>query len=238
MNNLSYSSTPAFLNHTMAIAKCSKTIKLNALRDAIAKMDGFNSVKSYRLALDKQENVIYQLSEQPIFLTNGILENCGHIDKSHFIDNSIPYGEFDGEFYPLTDHEVSYLSDDAMPDLLFQLSCGYSALLNNEKFIVIAFEVEFDVDGDNWFNHDKPKARAYVEKLTAALLNVAKDVDGARVYSDSEISFEDDSGYGFCEVNLYVPFETAFFKAGSHDEWVSYIQPILKVATDSFRPRD
>jgi hypothetical protein len=168
-------------------------------------------------------NNLNLLNSPLTYLTNGDMEDCGHVSKSYFLEHKIPYGEFEGEFYPLTQRELSFLGSESMPEIPFQLMGGYSAILESKKYIAIAFEVSFS-------KGTTQEARATSKELGIALLDLAKDLSGAKIYIDNDVSYEGFDGCGFFEVNLYIPFDTVFSIASNYDVWVSYLQPLLKSA--------
>lgn len=222
MRKLQFSSNQEFNRYSHKVAANGKGVKLNPLQIGMAAADGYQSVKSYRKALDQYEADLKRfISEPVIFMTNGNLENTGNIEPevlSHFglsYQTDCDYG--DGGFYPLTEDEEVFLADAPLDTPYpYNYSMGYTALHEGQKYLVIAFEVNFNAN-------TKDQARKDYMELESVLNIAARHFKEALISFPKSVAveFDDNTGHYACE--LLVPFNDAKEVASEWTEWNDYL---------------
>lgn len=80
----------------------------------------------------------------PVFLTSGACENAWGSPEL-FALLGLPEGEFDGEFYPLTQEESVYIGEDLVEGTTAWAYTGYSVLYQGKKWLAPSMEF-------NWLN--------------------------------------------------------------------------------------
>lgn len=230
MNFIPYATAREFLDHTAAVAKQSKTVKLNPLRDAIAKASGYHSTNDFLTYLDINARA-QCLCEEMDYLTNGLLEDCSAgagITQEYFRQHNLGFHLINGSFFPLSVVEDALLHHEPLSDdFAYQLSSGYSTLADNKKYIAVCFEVDFDNADDDMLEQE---AYTYALGLKEALIDVALTIEGAKVFAFPEQKITGEEQYGCFNVNLYVPFSFALSIATDFEQWSAYITPKLKAA--------
>ncbi|AXK44017.1 hypothetical protein [Erythrobacter aureus] len=153
----------------------------------------------------------------PVYLTNQCTE-AAHGTKEQFDHLGLSYGEFDGEFYPLTDEEVRYIAEDEVTSLDGNVLAfiGYSALYRGQKFLMPSIELTYGDKDDRFATEQEALAFAntYVADLAPKL---AVAMARARV---------DQSGDDRIVIQILIPFETAA-QRGDLDSWKKYLSWLL-----------
>ena len=176
------------------------------------------------------EGIIRRQETEAIYLTNGCCENA-HGSEALFNRLKLDYGNFQGEFYPLTDAEVSYISEDGVPTPEGQAEMGYSGLYKGRKWLMPSIEVCFLDSVERPFS-EKSYGTEGVYKTT----HEAKDkVDALAAQYRPRI--EALGGYVFTfydygpssdrhTIQILIPFEAAF-KLGSYDKYKTWLSELL-----------
>lgn len=225
MLDLQFTSVEAFNHYSQKVARNSKTVKLNPLRIAMAAADGFQSVDSYRTALNEHEADLARFTaDEGTYLTNGSMEDTEHVKMDYLerlglpFQTDVDYGTGIYGFYPLSEEEEAFLSDEPLETPYgYNLSMGYTVLHNKVKCLVVGFEVNFE-DNDEYAHAEQDYAA-----LKAPLVRAARHFDGAKVYYPSEVAVEWEEGNGHFECALYVPFDAAKNVASEHEGWQAYL---------------
>lgn len=135
--------------------------------------------------------------DQVLCLTNGCCEHA--YGSEELLDAlGLPYGEFDGDFYPLTDEEASYIAEDVVNSLDGSMSAmtGYSALYRGKKYINPTIELPVAPHDD--FPPEE-EVLAFAKRYVEA---IRPKVEGLGGYVIQNRGFDD-----CVEISILVPFE-------------------------------
>lgn len=223
MQNLQFTSVEQFKKYSGKVAIQLGNIKLNSLRDAMAAAEGYSSIASYCTAIEhQQDDLVRFIDDEPIFLTNGLLEDTGHISANVLFDMQLEYQRNadygNGGFYPLTKVEEQLLSDDCLQiPVVGNISMGYSALYNKTKYVAICFEVDF------FDTNSQLEAKEYYESLKPVLVSVARNFAQALIRHPNDVAVEYHDGTGHFDCEIYIPFSTALDIASDYIEWTNHL---------------
>lgn len=160
--------------------------------------------------------------DQLIYLTSAVCEDTGHASAQFLDAMGLPYGSFNGEFYPLTEREIALTADDAANLGGFSALMGYTVLLEGKKYLAPTFELTYGYDTPK--SVDKASARSANNNLLEIVRTLATQTDGRYLW-DKEPEFE--SGYvaprGKYVATVLIPFEYAAANASDYNEWVSHL---------------
>lgn len=136
--------------------------------------------------------------EVPIYLTNGCCESC--IENGKILDAfGLEYGTFEGDFYPLTKAEETYIAEDVVTsaDGRMHALTGYSALYRGEKYIMPSIELPV---GREYDAPDPETVRKTAENYAKAILPKVESLGGNVLI---------DNGIDECVViQILIPFTT------------------------------
>jgi hypothetical protein len=167
-----------------------------------------------------------------VYMTSGACE-VARVTPEQLDALRLPYGSFDGDFYPLTDEEAGYVSDDLMPssDGAVAALLGYSVLYLDRKHL--APTIEFDHEGSGQEGDLPSQAQALADATLYAhsLMRAVKALRG-----DVLVDPRGD-GLGRVEVTVLIPIESAM-AIGSPDIWRACLAELLSARTDRFRIGD
>lgn len=122
-------------------------------------------------------NEIFDIDlEQPIYLTNGCCEHA-HSDAAMMRALRLNFGEFDGEFFPLTKEESEFIAEDLVTseDGRMHALTGYSALYRGKKHVMPSIELPVGPE------HDAPpyaQARKEAEQYITNILPKVEALGG------------------------------------------------------------
>lgn len=137
------------------------------------------------------------LRNKPLYLTNACCEHA-HGTPEIFAIHRLNYGQFNGDFYPLTDAEAQYIAEDEVcsDDGAMLALTGYSALYEGRKHIMPTIELPF---GDDQPSRSAVIAEAYayagrirhkVQNMGGTVL-VDKNMDPDRILIKILVPFEE-----------------------------------------------
>lgn len=232
---LQFTSVDAFNQYSIGVANQLKNMKVSTLRTAMAQAEGFSSLPAYYDALKSKESIAilnkYSAGDF-VFLTNGGCENSEHLSEADFLDDlGLEAGEWEGEFYPLTEKERQYIGEDAFSPMEDEYGMmGYSVYCNDQKYLYLNFEIPYLLIAQE--NYDD-KAGAYAKhiKLRDLILAACEKLNGLIDWHDDyEYEFTNDDGSldeGKYQSGMLVPFETAYEKASDFNEWQNYLNELF-----------
>jgi len=156
-------------------------------------------------------------SEELVYLTNGCCEDTGHVDAALFAKLGLEAGEWEGEFFPLTDAELKYVYED-VADVAdgFGALTGYSALYQGKKYLMPSIELYFGEGGNVGDADALAFGKAYVEDVKARVEGV-----GGHVFLEEE--HDQDRHL----IQVLVPFEYAMANAKDFDGWKDHLAGTL-----------
>jgi len=156
-------------------------------------------------------------SDEPVYLTNGCCEDTGHVDAALLASLGLEAGEWEGDFYPLTDAEAKYIYED-LADVAdgFGAMTGYSALYQGKKFLMPSIELYFGEDGIVSEADALAFGKAYAEDVKARVEGI-----GGHVFLDEE--HDQDRHL----IQVLVPVEYAMRNAKDFDGWKDHLASTL-----------
>ncbi len=108
----------------------------------------------------------------PVYLTNACCE-AAHGQEAHFNELGLSYGEYEGQFYPLTEDEEKFIAEDEVYsfDGRMLAMMGYTALYRGKKYFMPSIELSFGDDFDDFPPFEKvlEEAKAYAENINPKL---------------------------------------------------------------------
>jgi len=152
------------------------------------------------------------------FLTNTVTETTNAVNKEAFDKLGLDYqGETNSNFYPLTEREEKYITEDLIPicgDKL-HVTTGSSALLGDQKYVVLINDTHYDEDfsKEEAFNEHKKCLKTAIKLANA---------QGGQVSWQSEPSYDHVSNgkhTGSYEIYILIPFKQILDKYDNRDEW-------------------
>lgn len=168
-------------------------------------------------------------SKEPLYLTSGTCEVTQEYDD--LLDkHNLPYGEFDGSFYPLTDAEAVYIADDMLMEVAdgFGALTGYSALYQGKKYLMPSIEIGW---GEDFGAANADEALDFANRFKAEIENRVSETGGHVILGENE-------GVDRHTVKVLVPFEYAAKVASDYQEWSDHLETTLlasKVTLDDVR---
>lgn len=156
-------------------------------------------------------------SSEPLYLTNGCCEVTHGYAEDLLKEFGLAFGEFDGDFYPLTKDEEKFIGD-YMIDVAdgFGALMGYSALYQRQKYLMPSIELYFGKDGAV----SKEDALEYGRTLSAELKERIEPI-GGHVFLDEENNKDRHL------IQVLIPFEYAMANAQSFDAWKAHLEDNL-----------
>ncbi len=150
----------------------------------------------------------------PLYLTN---QGCEVTENyADLLDRfSLPYGEFEGDFYPLTKAEEIYIADDMQDEIGNGIGAlmGYSALYKGQKFLAPSVEVQW---GEVYGASSDAEALEFAKRFVAEIEPRVSAIGG-------HVLLEEDMGPDRHCVQILIPFTHAQATAQDYDGWASYL---------------
>ncbi|ELP6118921.1 TPA: hypothetical protein I7730_15815 [Vibrio vulnificus] len=152
------------------------------------------------------------------FLTNTVTESTNAVGKEAFDKLGLDYqGESKANFYPLTEREEKYITEDLIPICCDKLNVttGSTALLGDQKYVVLINDVHYDED------FSKEEAFEEHKKCLKAAVKVA-NAQGGQVCWQSEPSYDHISNgkhTGSYELYILIPFKQIMSKYDNREDW-------------------
>jgi hypothetical protein len=160
-------------------------------------------------------------SKTPVYLTNQSCEVTHDHDMllDHF---SLPYGEFDGSFYPLTKAEEIYIADDLHTEIAngFGALMGYSALYQGEKFLMPSVEVQWGEFGAD----TEEQALEFAKRFVA-------EIEPRVTAAGGHVILDDNHPEERHLVQVLLPFAYAQKTAQDYDSWSKHLTDDLLVSS-------
>lgn len=147
-------------------------------------------------------------SDEMLYMTSACCEVAG-VTADDLKAAGLPYGTFDGEFYPLTAEENEYVADDVVTsyDGLKTALMGRSVLHRGRKYLIPTIEMPVGPDYDAPSRDEVlAEARAYAERIRDKMAS-----HGGTVTVDDEM---DDR----VSIGLMIPVSVAMLH-GDYDSW-------------------
>lgn len=117
--------------------------------------------------------------EVPAYMTNGCCE-VATVTQADLEALGLPFGEFDGGFYPLTPEEELYVAEDVVDGLdgLHSAMTGYSVLFRGAKHLMPSIEIEHARYEGHVPSRDEVlgAATAYADRIRAKAATMGGDV--------------------------------------------------------------
>jgi len=155
-------------------------------------------------------------STAPLYLTNGCCEPTHDYVPDLFGERGLPAGEFDGEFYPLTDAEAVYIGEDVAKTADGYLAfLGYSSLYKGEKFLMPSIEVLFGEEDEPGREEAHAFVRALSDDLRPRIEAIGGHVFIVEDYADRQV------------IQVLVPFSYAMENASAFYEWKAHLENVL-----------
>jgi hypothetical protein len=158
--------------------------------------------------------------DEMVFLTNGACEETGQISEERLKALGLQFGEFDGSFYPLTDHEAQFIAEDLIEMGEFGVLTGYSVLFRGGKYLAPTIELDFFEDDD--LTITKEEASRKNQALKPVLEAIAAQTGGHYCW-ESEPAVEFSSGDGKFVAELLIPFDYAEQNAHDFESWKQHL---------------
>lgn len=145
------------------------------------------------------------------YMTNATCE-IGGVTKGDLDRLSLESGEFDGEFYPLTERENEFIADDVIvsADGLKTALMGYSVLYHGRKHAMPTIEMPVGAD------HDAPDHETVLADARAYAERIAPKVDKY----NGEVLIDETMPDRIC-IGLAIPF--TMITVDDYDDWAAKV---------------
>lgn len=147
--------------------------------------------------------------EVPAYMTNGCCE-VATVTQKDLETLGLPYGRFDGGFYPLTDDEARYICEDLVDsdDGLHSALVGYAVLYRGTKHLMPTIELSHETAEGHVPSRDEvyAEASAYAERIRPKLIEM-----GGQVLVDETLADR-------VTIQLLVPIVSAM-EVGDAEAW-------------------
>ncbi len=165
-------------------------------------------------------------SKEPLYLTNGTCEATHDYIEELLTKAGIPFGNAEGEFYPLTEDEEKFIAED-VADLGdgIEAILGYTSLYKGKKYLMPSVELCF---GEGTFTTEK-YALDFANELKQKFQDRISQVGGHVILSENE-------EYDRHVLKLLLPFDYAIAKAKNFDEWKKHLEQELLVSDLTLNP--
>lgn len=151
-----------------------------------------------------------------VFLTNGCCENAGLVGAAAMERLGLPFGEFEGFFYPLTESEARYIGTDrvAIGDSGSEAWLSFSMLYGDRKWLAPVVEIRYRQGTSGDALPDRASAQGATRRIYAQIVERAARVGGHALMVESDDRFW---------IEVMLPFELAM-SYRDFDGWKRFLE--------------